>query len=430
MKKETDPFKKKVLDGRQLALKISANSVYGFTGAQVGKLPCLEISQSVTAFGRMMIEQTKNTVEDKFRVENGYPHDAVVVYGDTDSVMVKFGVDTVAEAMELGHEAAKLVTKNFVRPINLEFEKVYFPYLLINKKRYAGLYFTRPDKHDKMDCKGIETVRRDNCPLVARLMNECLQKILIDRDPEGAMEYAKQNISDLLCNRVDISQLVITKELTKTDKDYSAKQAHVELANKMRKRDAGSAPKLGDRVPYVIVAAAKGTPAYQKAEDPIYVLENNIPIDAQHYLTNMLSKPLLRIFDPILGESKAESTLLRGEHTLTKTVVTSKISALAAFTKKRLTCIGCKVLLDNDGAVCKHCKTKESAIYQKQIVPYSALEEKFARLWTQCQRCQGSLHEEVICTSRDCPIFYMRKKIQIELGEQDKILQRFGNPTW
>ena len=48
LKKETDPFKKQVLDGRQLALKISANSVYGFTGAQVGKLPCLEISQSVT----------------------------------------------------------------------------------------------------------------------------------------------------------------------------------------------------------------------------------------------------------------------------------------------------------------------------------------------------------------------------------------------
>jgi len=45
LKLETDPFRKKVLDGRQLALKISANSVYGFTGAQVGKLPCLEISQ-------------------------------------------------------------------------------------------------------------------------------------------------------------------------------------------------------------------------------------------------------------------------------------------------------------------------------------------------------------------------------------------------
>ena len=75
---ETDPLRKKVLDGRQLALKISANSVYGFTGAQVGKLPCLEISQSVTAFGRMMIEKTSAEVEAKFRVENGYAHDAKV----------------------------------------------------------------------------------------------------------------------------------------------------------------------------------------------------------------------------------------------------------------------------------------------------------------------------------------------------------------
>ncbi len=77
---ETDPLRKKVLDGRQLALKISANSVYGFTGAQVGKLPCLEISQSVTAFGRMMIEKTSAEVEAKFRVENGYAHDAKVKY--------------------------------------------------------------------------------------------------------------------------------------------------------------------------------------------------------------------------------------------------------------------------------------------------------------------------------------------------------------
>ena len=66
----------------------------------------------------------------------------------------------------LGREAAAFITSTFPPPVKLEFEKVYHPYLLINKKRYAGLYFTRPEKHDKMDCKGIETVRRDNCPLV------------------------------------------------------------------------------------------------------------------------------------------------------------------------------------------------------------------------------------------------------------------------
>lgn len=75
LKKESDSFKRAVLDGRQLALKvsflwsgwrycspilqISANSVYGFTGATIGKLPCLQISSSVTAYGRQMIERTK-----------------------------------------------------------------------------------------------------------------------------------------------------------------------------------------------------------------------------------------------------------------------------------------------------------------------------------------------------------------------------------
>ncbi|KAL5007030.1 hypothetical protein ScPMuIL_015836 [Solemya velum] len=114
LKNETDPFKKKVLDGRQLALKISANSVYGFTGAQVGKLPCLEISQSVTAFGRMMIEQTKNHVEERYNIANGYKHNAKVIYGDTDSVMCRFGTETVEESMELGKEAAEFISTNII----------------------------------------------------------------------------------------------------------------------------------------------------------------------------------------------------------------------------------------------------------------------------------------------------------------------------
>jgi DNA polymerase delta subunit 1 len=58
--------------------------------------------------------------------------------------------------MNLGREAAAFVTQTFLRPISLEFEKVYFPYLLMNKKRYAGLMWTEPTKWSKMDAKGIE----------------------------------------------------------------------------------------------------------------------------------------------------------------------------------------------------------------------------------------------------------------------------------
>jgi DNA polymerase delta subunit 1 len=429
LKEATDPVVKAVLDGRQLAYKISANSVYGFTGAQVGKLPCLEISSSVTAYGRTMIEQTKREVEQHYRIVNNYEADATVIYGDTDSVMVNFKVKSLERSMELGREAAELISAKFIKPIKLEFEKVYYPYLLINKKRYAGLYFTKPDKYDKMDCKGIETVRRDNCTLVVDVINTCLQKLLIDKDPDGAVKYAKEVISDLLQNNVDISQLVITKELTKND--YAAKQAHVELAKKMTKRDPGNAPKLGDRIPYVIIAATKNARAFEKAEDPIYVLENNVPIDSQYYLENQLSKPLIRIFQPILGDN-AESVLLRGEHTRTKTMVTSKVGALAAFTKKKETCLGCRSVLSagyESEAVCSHCKPKEAMLYQQELGHHRMLENRFSELFTECQRCQGSLHEEILCTSRDCPIFYIRKKVQMELDSSKVKISRFGDPV-
>nr|GMC84221.1 DNA polymerase delta catalytic subunit [Ipomoea batatas]GMC88561.1 DNA polymerase delta catalytic subunit [Ipomoea batatas] len=333
LKEAKDPLEKAVLDGRQLALKISANSVYGFTGATVGQLPCLEISSSVTSYGRQMIEHTKKLVEDKFKVLGGYQHNA--------------------------------------EPIRLEFEKVYYPYLLISKKRYAGLLWTNPDKFDKMDAKGIETVRRDNCLLVKNLVTECLHKILIDRDVPGAVQYVKNTISDLLMNRMDLSLLVITKGLTKTGDDYEVKAAHVELAERMRKRDPATAPNMGDRVPYVIVKAAKGAKAYEKSEDPIYVLENNIPIDPQYYLENQISKPLLRIFEPILKNASKE--LLHGSHTRSISISTPSTGGIMKFAKKQLTCIGCKALI-----------------------------------------------------SRDCPIFYRRKKAQKDMAEAKIQLDRWS----
>ena len=109
-------------------------------------------------------------------MNNGHAHNAEIIYGDTDSVMVKFGPNDLATVMalgksfiaiikdgcpvnrtiQLGKQAAELVTTKFIKPIKLEFEKVYYPYLLINKKRYAGLYWTKVEKYDKMDSKGIE----------------------------------------------------------------------------------------------------------------------------------------------------------------------------------------------------------------------------------------------------------------------------------
>ena len=427
MAKETDPLKKAVQNGRQLALKVSANSVYGFTGATVGQLPCLAISRTVTSYGRTMIEMTQKKVMERYCIKNGYEHDAMIVYGDTDSVMVKFGVKTVEEAMKLGKEAAEYVSGFFPDPVRLEFEKVYFPYLLMNKKRYAGLFWTKPEKWDKLDAKGIETVRRDNCRLVRILVDTCLKKLLIDRSPEDAVEYVKSTLSALLQNQIDISLLVITKALGKKADDdgkgYKAKAAHVELAKRMAQRDPGSAPKVGDRVAYVIIEKDKGAKAYTKSEDPIYVLENNIQIDVNWYLEHQLRGPIERIFAVLKNHTLDE--LFKGEHMNVKKVVVVQNSGIGQFVKRKNTCMHCKRPLQK-GAVCSNCKSFESAHYIETAMQVELQQRQFCELWTTCQRCQNSLHKSIICGNKDCPIYYQREKIRHELDVSTKKLERFS----
>jgi DNA polymerase delta subunit 1 len=134
-----------------------------------------------------MLEMTRSLVTEKFCRKNGYPADANVLYGDTDSVMISFGVKTLEQTISLGTEAASYVTTFFAEPISLVFEKCYNPFLLMNKKRYAGLLWTNSLKYEKIDCKGIETVRRDNCHLVKDVVNTVLNKILIERSYEEAI---------------------------------------------------------------------------------------------------------------------------------------------------------------------------------------------------------------------------------------------------
>ncbi|SCU90495.1 LAMI_0E02322g1_1 [Lachancea mirantina] len=410
LKEEKDSFKRDVLNGRQLALKISANSVYGFTGATIGKLPCLPISSSVTSFGRVMIETTKNAVEEKYCLKNGYKHDAMVVYGDTDSVMVKFGVKELEEAMRLGAEAAAYVSTLFKHPINLEFEKVYYPYLLINKKRYAGLYWTKPEKPDKLDQKGLASVRRDSCPLVSIVMNKVLKMILIERNVDGALSFIRDTIAKILHNEADISKLIISKTLAP---NYTNPQPHALLAERMKKRD-GVGPNVGDRVDYVVIGG--NDKLYNRAEDPLYVLEKNIQIDSKYYLTNQLQNPIISIVAPIIGEKQANAMFI---------VKSIKISSgmakggLMGFVKKVQTCKGCKgPLKKGSGPLCENCLERSGELYIKALYDVRELEEKFARLWTQCQRCSGSLHNEVLCSNKNCDIFYMRVKAKKELQEK------------
>jgi len=438
MKNAPNEFERAVQNGRQLALKISANSVYGFTGATVGQLPCVPIASSTTSYGRQLLEKTKEFVEQKYTIANGYTHNAQVVYGDTDSVMVKFGTATVEETFPLAIEAADKCSEIFPNPILLEFEKVYFPYLLMNKKRYAGLMWTKMEKYDKMDTKGLETVRRDNCALVREVIQTSLDKILIEQDVQGAINYVKTQISDLLQNKMDISRLVITKSLNKgaeyalgiggKKEDYKMKQAHVELAARMKKRDAGSAPQMGDRVPYVIITGAKGAATYERGEDPIYVLENSLAIDCKWYLTNQLSKPLTRIFEPIIDD--VNKSLLQGDHTRKIFIPTpaARKGSLMMFAVKTAKCIGCKAPVNSkNGHLCKHCLPKEAEIYLGKLQCLREAEKSYAELWSSAQNIHSSFHSDIMCTGDGCACqFYRRKKVQADIRLAQEVLDKFG----
>ena len=90
-------------------------------------------------------------------------------------------------------------------------------------------------------------------------------------------------------------------------------------------------------------------------------------------------------------------------------------------------CLGCKVTLGKGRtSLCEHCEPRAATLYRERLGQVSRLERKFSKLWTQCQRCQGSLHQDVLCTNNDCPIFYARKKVQKDLKEKQDVLDRFN----
>jgi DNA polymerase delta subunit 1 len=302
-----------VYNGRQLAYKISMNSVYGFTGASKGMLPLLAIASTVTFRGRQMIDETKTYVEEHFP-------GAKVRYGDTDSVMVEFdvqgrkGQEAIDYSWAQGELASEQCSKLFRTPNDLELEKVYCPYFLYSKKRYAAkMYEKKGDKvvFKKIDVKGLQVVRRDTCGYVRGVLKHLLNLVLESNDPRPAIEYARQSGRDLLAGKISSSDLLMSKQL---GSDYKTRQPHVEVRDKIRKRAPGSEPQNGDRVQFLIV---KGPGLLcEKAEDPAFVTENKIAVDYTYYFEHQLQKPVCDLLEPLVG-AKAFETIFKSVDYLT-----------------------------------------------------------------------------------------------------------------
>ena len=315
-------FMKEVYNGKQLAYKVSMNSVYGFTGAGKGILPCVPIASTTTCKGRSMIEETKNYVEANFP-------GAKVRYGDTDSVMVEFdvgdrkGEEAIAYSWEVGERAAEECSALFKKPNNLELEKVYWPYFLYSKKRYAAKLWTKGkdgNMHmDYIDIKGLQVVRRDNTPHVREVCKELLDVVLTSSDPGPPKELAKERAIELLSGDVPNDKLILSQGLSDSYKvggknvsvtspdSININQSHVQVVTKMRQRRPGSEPQSGDRVPYLLTKTEDPkAKAYEKAEDPKYVEEHGVPVDYHYYFLNKFLNPVCDLLDPLYENVKEE----------------------------------------------------------------------------------------------------------------------------
>ena len=232
-----------------------------------------------------------------------------LIIKNTDSCYVIFPepVDSDGKLTELfktAEHAAKEISKTFKKPIELEFEKFMYPLILVAKKRYMYVEWTDPEKHNgEIEAKGVELVRRDNCPYVKETLDSVLQKIFFEKDIVAGRVQAEHYIDSLLSGKVDISKLILSKNLRN---EYKRPEtiAHYQLVEKMKLRDPNSAPKPGDRVPFVYVNVDdQKALSWKRVEDPKYVVENNIAIDYLYYLEHQLRVPLETIFDILLGDS-------------------------------------------------------------------------------------------------------------------------------
>jgi DNA polymerase elongation subunit (family B) len=249
-----------------------------------------------------------------------------MIVKNTDSVMVEFDVQgrkgqaAIDYSWAQGELAAEACTKLFRAPNDLELEKVYCPYFLYSKKRYAAkMYEKKGDAvvFKKIDIKGLQVVRRDTCMYVRGILKQLLNLVLDSNDPRPAIEYARQSARQLLGGKVETGQLLMSKQLGSA---YKTRQPHVEVRDKIRKRSPGSEPQNGDRVAFLIT---KGPGLLcDKAEDPAFVTEHGVPVDFMYYFDHQLQKPVCDLLEPLVG-TKAFETIFKSVDYLTTRSITT-----------------------------------------------------------------------------------------------------------
>jgi len=230
-----------------------------------------------------------------------------IIVHNTDSVMVKFPLrdhpSPIEESFRLGNEVCVLAHEMFGENISLTMEKVFSGYILLKKKRYAGLSYEDPKKPPKLKMSGIEAVRRDVALMVCKTQEEAVNALLIDKSVQKAVQIIRDKLSQLEKNEVPFDEYMLSFQLKKEYKNPN--QAQQVLVNTIKEREPGSEPKSGDRVQYVIKQIAeKNAPLYKKVEEAKFARDHAIALDRLYYLENQMERPLSDLMEAFVPNPK------------------------------------------------------------------------------------------------------------------------------
>lgn len=299
MKAEDDPFKRTTMDGLQLAYKITANSLYGQLGAPTSPVFMPELAASTTAVGRLMLMSLKKFIEEECSGK--------VIYGDTDSCFMVFPDACVSsdpmvrlkESIAAGKDCSKRFKNTLPSPHDAEYEKTFWPFVILSKKRYVGNMYSDEPNNPTRASMGLVLKRRDNAPIVKHVYGGVIDSIMTGNISD-AVKFVNDELMRLVRGKVSTDMLVISKTL-RASSEYKDKStiAHAVLADRMNSREPGSAPKPGERVPYVFITG-NGKLQGDRIEHPEYLADKTI--DYKHYITNQLMKPLSQLFCVLINQ--------------------------------------------------------------------------------------------------------------------------------
>ncbi|KAJ5970642.1 C4-type zinc-finger of DNA polymerase delta [Penicillium vulpinum] len=414
-----DRVLQRLLNNRQLALKLIANVTYGYTSASFsGRMPCSEIADSIVQTGRETLEKAIAFIHsiDRWGAE--------VVYGDTDSLFVYLKGRTRDQAFDIGEEIAQAVTDLNPRPIKLKFEKVYHPCILLAKKRYVGFkYEHRSQKEPEFDAKGIETVRRDGTPAEQKIEEKALKTLFRTADLSQVKSYFQRQCAKIMQGRISIQDFCFAREVRLgTYSERGTMPAGAMISTKRMMEDPRSEPQTGERVPYVVVTGAPGSRLVDRCVSPQTLLHDaQLEIDAEYYITKNIIPPLERIFDLVganvrqwYDEMPKVQRIRRVEGSVLRPnsgVVGASRKTLESYMRSS-SCVVCRSRLsDATVPVCGDCLQKPHLTLLDVVSRLQRAEKRVVDLEAICRSCMGvSFGDEVSCDSLDCSVFYSRTR--------------------